>query len=159
MFTLTLAAVVGCGLMAGLFFAFSVSIMVALAQLAPEAGMTAMQTINVSIVNPVFLVVFIGTALVCIAALVLALTQLNTLSARYLLGGSICYLAGALLVTALINIPMNNALAAVKATDPASAGLWATYLSTWTAWNHVRAGASLIATVCFTLALYHSAQA
>lgn len=53
-FWVTLGAVLGCGLMAGLFFAFSVCVMKALSQLAPEKGMAAMQAINVAILNPLF---------------------------------------------------------------------------------------------------------
>ncbi len=58
-FPITLCALLGCGLMAGLFFAFSVCVMKALAQLPPEKGIAAMQSINVTILNPVFFVVFL----------------------------------------------------------------------------------------------------
>jgi uncharacterized membrane protein len=43
---LTLVAALGCGLMAGLFFAFSVSVMKALARLPSAEGIAAMQSIN-----------------------------------------------------------------------------------------------------------------
>jgi len=44
----TLIAALGCGLMAGLFFAFSVSVMKSLARLPSAAGIAAMQFINVA---------------------------------------------------------------------------------------------------------------
>ncbi len=65
LFALTLLAALGCGLMAGLFFAFSVCVMKALERLPSAAGITAMQSINVAIINPVFLAVFFGTAVGC----------------------------------------------------------------------------------------------
>jgi uncharacterized membrane protein len=65
-FALTLAAALGCGLLAGLFFAFSVSVMKALARLPSAEGITAMQSINVTIINPVFLATFFGTAAACV---------------------------------------------------------------------------------------------
>ena len=54
-------------LMAGLFFIFSVCIMTALGRLAPASGIAAMQSINVIILNGIFLTVFMGTALLCLA--------------------------------------------------------------------------------------------
>jgi uncharacterized membrane protein len=51
-FPLTLLSTLGCGLMAGFFFAFSACVMKALARLAPSAGIAAMQSINVVVINP-----------------------------------------------------------------------------------------------------------
>jgi uncharacterized membrane protein len=70
---LTLAAALGAGLVAGIFFAFSAFIMAALGRLRPEDGISAMQSINVVVLNPVFFFVFFGTAL---AALILAIAAL-----------------------------------------------------------------------------------
>jgi uncharacterized membrane protein len=61
-FVFTLVAALGCGLMAGLFFAFSVAVMKVLARLPSAEVIAAMQAINVAIINPVFLTVFFGTA-------------------------------------------------------------------------------------------------
>ena len=66
LFTITLVAALGCGLMAGLFFAFSVSVMKALGRLPSAEGIAAMQSINVAIINPVFLAAFFGTATACV---------------------------------------------------------------------------------------------
>ena len=59
-------AALGNGLMAGMFFAFSVFIMTALGRLPPDHGIAAMQSINIVILNPMFLSVFMGTAAICI---------------------------------------------------------------------------------------------
>lgn len=157
-FWVMLGAVLGCGLMAGLFFAFSVCVMKALGQLAPEKGIAAMQAINVAILNPLFFAVFMGTAAACVWALVDSLLHRHAAGARYLLGGSVCYLVGVLLVTGVFNVPMNDALAAAKPDSHDGAALWATYVSNWTAWNHVRTVAALAATALFALALHSSAQ-
>ena len=55
-------AIMGSGLMAGLFFAFSTAVMAALARLPAAQGADAMNAINVVIVNPLFLAVYMGTA-------------------------------------------------------------------------------------------------
>ncbi|MGQ0547230.1 MAG: anthrone oxygenase family protein [Betaproteobacteria bacterium] len=128
-------AALGAGLMAGLFFAFSVSVMRALGSRPPAEGMAAMQAINRAIQNPVFLFVFFGTALACAAAM--------AAGSVWLFAGGALYLIGGFLVTIAFNVPRNNALARAPATDPESARLWAGYLAAWTAWNHVRTVASL----------------
>lgn len=152
-FALTLFATLGCGLMAGLFFAFSVSVMRALARLTPAQGIAAMQAINIVILNPVFLGIFLGTAVISVLAILVSLLRWNTPGALYLLAGGVLYLIGNILVTAVFNVPMNNALDAVAPADPGSANLWATYLTSWTAWNHVRTVTALAATAAFALAL------
>ena len=60
---LTFATALGSGLMAGLFFVFSVTIMAALAKLTPANGIAAMQWIDVVILSGTFLSIFMGTAL------------------------------------------------------------------------------------------------
>src|SRR5215510_625162 len=52
LFTLTFVTALGCGLIAGLFFAFSVAVMQALARLPAAGGIAAMQSINSAILNP-----------------------------------------------------------------------------------------------------------
>src|SRR5436190_5913255 len=47
LFYLTLGSTLGCGLIAGVFFAFSSFVMPALAKLPPAQGLAAMQSINV----------------------------------------------------------------------------------------------------------------
>jgi uncharacterized membrane protein len=65
-FLVTLASALGYGLIAGVFFAFSSFVMKALARLSPAQGVAAMQSINVAVINPWFLTVFLGTAAACV---------------------------------------------------------------------------------------------
>ena len=128
LFTLTFVTALGCGLIAGLFFAFSVAVMQALARLPAAGGMAAMQSINSAILNPLFLAVFLGTAAGCALVMLTSLARWHSPGSVYLLVGGALYLVGSLLVTAVCNVPKNNALASVASADPASAGLWAYYL-------------------------------
>jgi uncharacterized membrane protein len=105
------------------------------------------------ILNPLFFMAFLGTA---VASFLLAgnlLWHWQQPSAQYLLLGCLCYLAGALLVTMIFNVPMNNTLKAEDPQTTRAAELWATYLKNWTFWNHVRGAASFLAAVFFILAL------
>jgi uncharacterized membrane protein len=139
--------------MAGLFFAFSVSVMKALARLPSAQGIATMQSINIAIINPVFLAAFFGTATACVLVMIAALLRWDDPGAIYLLIGGALYLVGTFLVTLVFNVPKNNALAAIVATDARSAILWTDYLSTWTASNHARTAAALAAATSLTIAL------
>ncbi len=152
---LTLISALGSGLLAGFFFAFSVSVMKALGRLPPTQGIAAMQSINVVVINPVFLIAFFGTALACVAVAISALATWHRPGAAYLLTGGLLYLAGSFLVTIVFNVPRNNALAAVDPASAAGAALWSSYLTAWTAWNHVRTAAALAAAASLTVALRH----
>jgi uncharacterized membrane protein len=149
----TLACALGCGLIAGLFFAFSTCVMKSLGTLPPEHGIAAMQSINVVILNPLFLSVFMGTAVACLFTAVVSVMNWSDSGAAYLLAGSLLYLVGSLGVTMVFNVPRNNALAAVIPASAEGAALWRDYLSTWTSWNHVRGIASLVAMASFIIAL------
>ena len=147
-----LAGAVGTAVNAGAFFAFSSFVMGALGKLPPAQGITAMQSINVVVINPWFMSAFIGTAALSLATSVTAFVRWQEPGAACLLGGSMLYFAGTFLVTMLFNVPRNNALAAVVPTTSDAARLWADYLVTWTAWNTVRTVAALAAMVAFVLA-------
>jgi uncharacterized membrane protein len=150
----TLLAAVCTGLMGGVFFAFSNLVMKSLASLPAALGITAMQSINIVAINPLFMGVLFGTASTCAVLAIYSLPQLQRPGFHYLLLGSMLYLVGAILVTIFFNVPLNNALAQV---DPASAEgvrIWNRYLTTWTSWNHVRTVASILASAAFSLAIY-----
>jgi uncharacterized membrane protein len=153
---MTLTCAVGCGLVAGFFFSFSVVVMGALGKIAPAHGIEAMQSINVVVLNPLFFTAFFGTAAVCVWAIITALTRWHAPRALLWLAGGAIYLLGVIVVTMRFNVPQNNALAALPAASPEAAKLWAHYLSSWTAWNHVRTIAPLVSAVLFTVAALQS---
>jgi len=155
LFALTLVAALGCGLVAGVFFAFSAFVMKALARLPPAAGIAAMQSINVVVLNPWFMGAFFGTAAVCVLALISSLWRWHEPGAVYLFVGSALYLVGSVLVTIVFNVPRNESLASIAPADPDGASLWAGYVASWTAWNHVRTAAALAAAASFSIALGH----
>jgi uncharacterized membrane protein len=153
LFALTLLAALGCGLIGGVFFAFSAFVMKALARLPPSQGIAAMQSINIAVLNPSFLGAFLGTAVICVVALIFSLLRWHERGAIYLLVGGTLYLVGTLLVTMVCNVPKNDVLASVAPADPGAASVWAGYIASWTAWNHVRTAASLAAAASFSIAL------
>jgi uncharacterized membrane protein len=156
---LEFTAALGVALMAGLYFIFSVAIMTALARIAPASGMAAMQSINVVILNPWFLLAFAGTAVVCAVLAVMALLRWSEPGAALLLVACALYLVGNIVVTMVFNVPLNNALAAADPASTGGAALWSRYLSTWTAWNHVRTLSCLAALALLIGTIYVQAKA
>ena len=153
LFALTFVSALGCGLIAGVFFAFSAFVMKALSRLPPAQGIAAMQSINVVVINPLFTVALFGTALACVALAVSSLFRWNEPSAVYLLFESLLYLVGTIVVTVVINVPWNDKLAAVEADTADGASLWLRYVAAWTAWNHVRTVAAITAAASLTFGL------
>lgn len=149
----TLVSALGCGLVAGLLFAFSTAVMRALGTLPPAHGIAAMQAINVVIINPWFLTPFFGTAVACTVVMVASAVHWHDPANLYGLVGGGLYLGGTVLVTMVCNVPRNMSLAALEPTSPDAARLWATYLSTWTAWNHARTVTALMAAAVLMIAL------
>ena len=149
---LTLFSALGAGLMGGVFFAFSTSIMRALSRLPAAQGIAAMQSINIAVINPLFMAALFGTAAICAALTVWSLKIWDRPGAGYLLAGGLLYLGGAILVTVFFNVPLNDALARLDPAGGDGAVFWNGYLNTWTAWNHLRTAASLLAAALLTVA-------
>jgi uncharacterized membrane protein len=152
----TFATALGCGLSAGVFFAFSSFVMPALDRLAPAQSIRAMNSINKLAVTPVFMTALFGTALGCAVLGVWAVTSWGERPAAFALAGCALFLVGAIVVTIAANVPLNDALMKVdpEATDAATR--WSAYLSDWTPWNHVRAVTAIAASGLLIAALRFS---
>ena len=99
--------------------------------------------------NAPLLVLVLGSALLALAAGIIAVVQWRQ-------QGSGCVVAGAVfalvptVVTVACNVPLNNHLAGVEVGGLSAADAlreWQAYLGPWTAWNHVRTVAPLIGAV------------
>jgi uncharacterized membrane protein len=86
-FLLKLFAALGCGLVAGVFFAFSSFVMNALGRLPPAQGIAAMQSINITAVTPVFMTAIFATAAACLFLAVSSVLKWSQPGAPYLLAG------------------------------------------------------------------------
>ncbi|MCA6106165.1 anthrone oxygenase family protein [Bradyrhizobium cenepequi] len=144
---------VGCGLMAGLYFAFSTFIMGALGRIDQPSGIAAMNAINADILRSLFMPLFFGTTLVSAILAVVAVFLVGEAGSLAMLAGGIVYVVGMFVVTMIFNVPLNNALAAADRASSDAASLWARYLKEWTFWNHVRTIASTAACALFIAAI------
>jgi uncharacterized membrane protein len=144
----------GCGLMAGLYFAFSTFIMTALERIPQSQGITAMQSINRVILRSLFMVLFFGTTLVSAGLAAFAVIVIwGSPAAMVLLAAGIIYVVGMFVCTTVFNVPLNNALDAVDPASTEATPVWQRYLSRWTLWNHVRTVSSAIASALYIVAL------
>ncbi|PXX38699.1 DUF1772 domain-containing protein [Undibacterium pigrum] len=151
--SLVFVSALGGGLMAGFFFAFSVLVMKALSALSPAQGISAMQSINIVVINPWFMTPFLGMAVLSGVLITMVIFRWQETNSAYVFAGGLLYLLGTLGVTIAFNVPRNEALAAVVPDSTEAARLWAGYLTEWTRWNHVRTIAALASSVALTIAL------
>jgi uncharacterized membrane protein len=145
---LLLVAGIGSLLVSGVLLAFSSFVMSGLARISAASGITAMQSINISVVNPLFMGLFMGMGAVSIAVLVMNF-RANGFELTAGNAAAVIYLLGVLGVTFVANVPMNDALAGIDPAANASAEYWNNYVATWTMWNHVRCVAALVTGVMF----------
>lgn len=130
-----LAATLTSGMMAGLFYAYSISVMPALHRAGAPVFVEVMQRINTVITNGWFMFCFAG-ALV-FGAIAAVIHGVNGPSAVFVptLIGVVLY-AGQLVLTFTLHIPLNNALDAAGDTDPAATRQ--AFETRWVRWNHAR---------------------
>jgi uncharacterized membrane protein len=150
---LTVLGVLGTGLVAGVFCGFSTFVMRGLASLPPAQGVAAMNAINVTAVTPAFMLLFVGSAVLCAVLAVVTFVLWPGDGKVELLLGSALYLFGSFGVTMVANVPRNDALLRLDPGTPEAAAYWPSYIREWTFWNHVRAVASAGSAVAYVLAL------
>lgn len=138
----------GQALVGGVFFAFSTFVMKALAQLPAPQGAAAMQRINIVVLNPLFLGVFMGAALLSLGCAIAGLLLWSAPRAGLTMIGAACYLIGSFGVTMLFNVPRNERLARMASESDEASAYWPIYLREWLRWNHVRTVASICAAAC-----------
>lgn len=129
------------GLSAGLFFAFSVAVMPGLRRTGDGEFVATMTAINRAILNFPFGFVFVGALIAPIVAAVLAFIT-GASSPWLLIAAAVVYLLGVIVVTAGVNVPLNEALD--------RDGKRRAFEQRWVRFNNIR---TLAAIVAFALAL------
>jgi len=131
---------------AGIYVAFSTFVLPALRTLPASDAVRTMQRINDKAPRSAFMVPFIGSALGGAAVIVAALV-VRPEGIWWSIGGAVAALA-AFILTASVNVPLNNALAASDATAPEA---WRRFDRPWAASNHLRGLISIVGTVALSI--------
>jgi uncharacterized membrane protein len=152
LYFLIFIAAVGSGTVAGVFFAFSAFVMKALNRLTAEQSIAAMQSINVTVLNPLCAVLFFGTALASLILVIASFSRWSDPGVLYIIAGSVLYLI-ALLITGALNVPLNDKLSFVQPNHSDGMRVWKNFATVWTKWNHIRTTASLAASVFLFVSL------
>jgi uncharacterized membrane protein len=150
--TLVTAAIVS-GLNAGLFYGFTCAVMPGLRQVDARTFVMVMQSINRRIINPVFLVVFLGAPVLAIGSLVLAAVaeHYSLLAAA----GAVTFSVLTIVITGAANVPLNNALDAAGDPDTNSnlGAVRQRFENRWVRWNIARTVTSTAASALLVVAL------
>ncbi|GAA1142691.1 putative membrane protein [Kitasatospora gansuensis] len=148
------AATLTMGLSAGLFFAYSCSVMPGLAKADDRTFVETMQRINVAILNGWFMLVFLGAIVFTLLAVVLQFRGGERRLLPWLIAAAVLYLV-VLAVTGAVNVPLNDQLAAAGSLDkiPDLAAVRETFESTWVRWNTVRTVSATAGFGCLVAAL------
>jgi uncharacterized membrane protein len=131
-----LGATIAAGLQAGTYYTWACAVMPGLARVDDRAFVTAMQQMNTAIVNPVFMLTFLGAP--ALAALAGAT---STSTARTWVIAGLAFAVTTVVVTAVGDIPLNHALEAAGPVDtiPDLAAVRAGFEDSWVRWNLLRA--------------------
>jgi uncharacterized membrane protein len=152
--TLLAAATLLAGLSAGVFFAYSTSVMLALKRVDDRTFIDVMQKINVAILNGWFLTAYVGALLATVVAILVHLGAGHRQPLPWLIAALVLY-GVAFLVTAALNIPLNNQLDAAgpvaQIADPAA--VRASFEADWVRWNIIRTVASAGSLLALAIAL------
>ncbi|MFD6350487.1 DUF1772 domain-containing protein [Nocardia tengchongensis] len=159
MFALRTAALVAAtlttGLTAGIFFAYATSVMTALGQSDDRTFIDVMQKINVVIINPAFMLAFMGSVGFTVLAAALHLGK-DARTTLIWVGVALLLNVIAFGITSGLNVPLNNQLANAGdvAQIPDLAAVRAQFESSWVTWNVVRAVIHTLAFLVLTGALF-----
>ena len=140
-------------LMAGLFYAFYCAVNLGLARLSNAEYVSAMQSINRRIQNPVFFTAFFGAPISLILSTFLHYEQ--SMRFRLLLAATMIYLIGVFGVTVFGNVPLNNTLDGFNsetASEEETALQRANFEKRWNSFNTVRTVASTLALTFIVIA-------
>jgi uncharacterized membrane protein len=142
-------------LMAGLFFAWSFSVTNGLAKLSNIEYIRAFQAMNKAILNPLFFICFMGTAILLPLSTFLYYQQHPSPRFWFLLIASTLYLIGVMGVTMAGNVPLNESLDAFNsqaATAQEVASQRQQFEGTWNKLNNIRTVASTLSIVSVIIA-------
>ncbi|MFF5536555.1 DUF1772 domain-containing protein [Streptomyces cinerochromogenes] len=147
------------GLGAGLFYAYSCSVMPGLARVDDRSFIKVMQRINVAIVNGWFMLSFLGALVLIGVAGVLALRDGSRAMLPWIVAAAAFQLA-MLAITSAVSVPLNNRLAAAGAPDHIAdpAAVRSAFEAAWVRWNLIRALTCTASFACIAWALRLSAR-
>jgi uncharacterized membrane protein len=148
--TIILSALL-CSLVAGLVFTFAIIVMPGIKNLGDQNYLRSFKAMDRVIQNnqPVFIFVWLGSAVVLLLSTVLGIWQLEGLDRILLVVACAIYVFGVHVPTITINIPLNNNLQSQNLETMTAPELLETrveFESRWLRWNAIRTVLSILTT-------------
>ncbi len=114
-----------------------------------STNLAAFKAIDRAIQNsqPVFMLAWLGSAVALLAATVLGFLVLSGLDRALLIGALLTYIIGVQVVTAMINVPLNNRLQATDIVSLSEEGVEEVreaFEPRWLRWNAIRTRSAII---------------
>jgi len=147
---------VSTGMMAGLLFVFSTTVVPSILAIPQPYGLAAMQSINRRITEPFFGLIFLGGVGSSLVAIVGSFSDLGERTMS--LAAGVVYLIGFFVVTASVHIPLNTQLDKADLSSANDLVDWESAAMRWRRFNHLRALAATAACVLFVLAVSDTAS-
>lgn len=128
------------GALFGFFYAWVCSTMWGLDAADPRVAVEAMQAMNASVRNAVFAPAFFGTPIVLMITTLALITTAHRATALWFGAATVIVTALGVILTMMINVPMNEALALLTVPDDVQAAraIWQDYSPGWQFWNQMR---------------------
>jgi uncharacterized membrane protein len=148
-----LSATLAAGLQAGTYYTWACGVMPGLARGDDRTFVTSMQNMDIAIVNPVFMLSFLGAPLLAGAAIATS----NSAARPWAIAGT-AFAIATIAITAAGNIPLNNALHAAGSVDRITdlAAVRRHFESAWVNWNIARTLTSTASLACLAWAALRS---
>ncbi|HEY5823637.1 MAG TPA: anthrone oxygenase family protein [Cyclobacteriaceae bacterium] len=146
-------AVLLTGLLAGLFYSYACSVNIGLGRLTDEEYLRAMQSINEGILNPVFFLSFLGALVLLPFASWMNHNFIPTGAYYFLLSATIIYVIGVFGITAVGNVPLNEALARFTIDGASPQELFVQRQKFELTWNSYHTIRTVAAVLSFALSL------
>ena len=147
-----LGAVILTGLSAGLFYAWSVSVIPGTKRVDDLTYLQTMQSINRAILNPSFFLVFFGSGILMGVASIYEFHS-GKLAFALMTSGAVCYLVGTIGVTGMGNVPLNNQLDAYNIAENTTSQLAQFRQHYERKWNQLHLIRTVFAVLSFALAV------
>lgn len=147
------------GLIAGLFYAWSISVTPGIGRINDESYLRAFQSMNRAIINPLFLIAFMGLVVLLIFLSYLYYSNPLTTQFWFILFAAALYIGGVMLITIAGNIPLNNSLEALTIETMSTeqmVAFRAAFENKWNRLNTIRTVSSSASFLLLIIACLHN---
>lgn len=147
-----------CSLVAGLVLTFAIVVMPGIRTLGDLGSLKSFKAMDRVIQDnqPIFMVVWLGSAVVLLATTALGFWRLEGLDRILLIVTCVIYIFGVHVPTVMINIPLNNHLQSQDLdtmTESAIVETTAQFEARWLRWNTIRTVVAILSTVLLLVLL------